>query len=196
MELVFRVTDERVRTQLAALDVYPENDEVILTRKIANGRGAAKVNAETVPASRMREIAALLIDIHGQHEHQSLLQKKKHLEILDDYASEELKGPKSELLECYRNYKKLLEELEAADVNEDERLRELSFLEYEVEEIEKAQLRVGEDEELEADFRKFSNARKIAEAVGNAYASTAGDGGGASDFFGKGAARTFRGSLL
>ena len=94
VELVFRVTDERVRAQLAALDVYPENDEVILTRKIANGRGAAKVNAETVPASRMREIAALLIDIHGQHEHQSLLQKKKHLEILDDYASEELKGPK------------------------------------------------------------------------------------------------------
>ncbi len=185
VELVFRVTDERVRAQLAALDVYPENDEVILTRKIANGRGTAKVNAETVPASRMREIAALLIDIHGQHEHQSLLQKKKHLEILDDYASEELKGPKSALLECYRNYKKLLEELEAADVNEDERLRELSFLEYEVEEIEKAQLRVGEDEELEADFRKFSNARKIAEAVGNAYASTAGDGTGASDFLGR-----------
>lgn len=185
VELVFRVTDERVRAQLAALSVYPENDEVILSRRIVNGRGVSRVNAESVPASRIREIAAVLIDIHGQHEHQSLLSKKKHLEILDDYAADRLAEKKAELSECYRSYRKLMEEQREADVAEDERLRELSFLEYEVKEIEQASLRVGEDEELEADFRRFSNGRKITEAVGSAYASTGGDREGASDFLGR-----------
>ena len=71
VELLFTVEDARARAQLEALEVYPENDEVILSRRIVNGRGAARVNGESVPASRIKEIAAILIDIHGQHEHQS-----------------------------------------------------------------------------------------------------------------------------
>lgn len=185
VELVFRVTDERQCAQLAELEVYPENDEVILSRKIINGRGAAKVNAETVPASKVKEIASILIDIHGQHEHQSLLSKKKHLEILDDYAAERLAGPKSELQKMYHEYRKLFEELKAADVDVEERLREISFLEYEVKEIGDASLREGEDEELEADFRKFSNGRKIVEAVSSAHSSTGGGMEGASDLIGR-----------
>lgn len=175
VELIFQVTDERQLVQLAELEVYPENEEVILSRKIVNGRGAAKVNGESVPASRVKAIAAILIDIHGQHEHQSLLSKKKHLEILDDYAGESLAAPKQKMTEAYRNYRKLIEELNQADVDVEERLREISFLEYEVKEIEDGALREGEDEELEADFRRFSNGRKIAEAVSSAYSST-GDG--------------------
>ena len=93
-ELIFSVTDEKQKELLRELDVFPENDEVILSRKLVNGRGDAKVNAESVPASKMREIASILIDIHGQHEHQSLLSKKNHLEILDDYAKEEIFAPK------------------------------------------------------------------------------------------------------
>lgn len=185
VEMIFRVTDERQRAQLAELEVYPEDDEVILSRKIVNGRGAAKVNAETVPASKVKEIASILIDIHGQHEHQSLLSKKKHLEILDDYAAECLAKPKLELQKIYHEYRKLLEELKAADVDVEERLREISFLEYEVKEIGDASLREGEDEELEADFRKFSNGRKIAEAVSSAHSSTGGGMEGASDLIGR-----------
>lgn len=102
VELIFSVTDEKQKELLRELDVFPENDEVILSRKIVNGRGVAKVNAESVPASKMREIASILIDIHGQHEHQSLLSKKKHLEILDDYAKEEIFDPKEKLREAYK----------------------------------------------------------------------------------------------
>ena len=76
VELIFSVTDEKQKEMLKALDVFPENDEVILSRKIVNGRGTAKVNSESVPASKVKEIASILIDIHGQHEHQSLLSKK------------------------------------------------------------------------------------------------------------------------
>lgn len=185
VELIFRVTNEKQRAQLEALDVFPEDDEVILSRKIVNGRGAAKVNAETVPASKVKEIASILIDIHGQHEHQSLLSKKKHLEILDDYATERLAEPKETLAECYHEYRRLLEELKEADVDVEERLREVSFLEYEVKEIEEAALREGEDEELEANFRRFSNGRRIVEAVNSAYGSTGADMDSASDMIGR-----------
>lgn len=185
VELIFQVTDERQRTQLEELEVYPEDGEVILSRKIVNGRGTAKVNAESVPASKMKAIAAILIDIHGQHEHQSLLSKKKHLEILDDYANEKLAGPKREMAESYRSYRKLLEELAQADVDVEERSREISFLEYEIKEIEDASLHEGEDAELEADFRRFSNGRKIVEAVNGAYGSTGGGPDNASELTGR-----------
>lgn len=141
VELIFHVTDERQRAQLEALEVYPEDDEVIFSRRIVNGRGTAKVNAQSVPASRVKEIAAILIDIHGQHEHQSLLSKKKHLEILDDFAGGKLEEPKLAMTEAYREYRRLTEELEHADVDVEERLREISFLEYEIKEIEEASLR-------------------------------------------------------
>lgn len=185
VELIFRVTNERQMAQLEELEVYPENDEVILSRKIVNGRGTAKVNGESVPASKVKEIASILIDIHGQHEHQSLLSKKKHLEILDGYAMEKLSEPKKLLAELYHNYRKLSEELKSADVDVEERLREISFLEFEVKEIEEASLREGEDEELEANFRKFSNGRKIVEAVSGAHASTGAGMENASELLGR-----------
>lgn len=185
VELIFSVTDEKQKELLRELDVFPENDEVILSRKIVNGRGVAKVNAESVPASKMREIASILIDIHGQHEHQSLLSKKKHLEILDDYAKEEIFDPKEKLREAYKNYRALLEELKAADVDEEERLREISFLEYEIKEIEDADLKEGEDEALEADYRKFSNGKKIMEAVNAAYQYTGNQSDNVSELTGR-----------
>ena len=99
---------EKQKELFRALDLFPETDEVILSRKIVNGRGVAKVNAESVPASKMREIASILIDIHGQHDHQSLLSKKIHLEIIDDNAKEEIFDPKEKLWEANYNYRALL----------------------------------------------------------------------------------------
>lgn len=187
VELLFTVASERERIALRALEVELEEDEdeVILSRRIVNGRGAARVNGQSVPASRMKEIAALLIDIHGQHEHQSLLSKKKHLEILDDYAGDILAAKKKDLTETYHAYRKLLEEESRADVDAEERNREISFLEYEIKEIEEAGLSEGEDEELESDYRKFSNGQKIVEAVNAAYTSTGSGTDSASDLIGR-----------
>ena len=96
MELIFSVT-EKQKQVLKQLDVETEDDEVILSRRITGGRGVSKVNGESVPASKVKEIASVLIDIHGQHEHQSLLNKRKHLEILDEYAAEALADVKKAL---------------------------------------------------------------------------------------------------
>ena len=185
VELIFSVTDPRQKELLKELDVIPENDQIILSRKIVNGRGVAKVNSESVPVSKMKAIASVLIDIHGQHEHQSLLSKRKHLEILDDYAKEELADWKQKVRASYQEYRRIEEELAHADVNEEERLRELSFLEYEVREIEVAGLVIWEDETLEANYRKFSNGKKIMEAVNGAYLLTGSQDDSASELIGR-----------
>ena len=126
-----------------------------------------------------------MIDIHGQHEHQSLLQKKKHLEILDSFAKEELKNQKARMAVLFGKYKALKKELEEAVTDESQRTRELSFLEYEIQEIEEAALREGEDEELETKYRRLTHGRKILEAVGMAYELTAGGMSGASEQIGR-----------
>lgn len=181
VELVFSVEKEAQKQALSELDVFPEDDYVILSRKIANGRGVAKINGESVPASKMREVAAILIDIHGQHEHQSLLHKKKHLEILDEFAKEALAEKKDALKEAYAVYKGLLEELNRADVDEEERLREASFLEYEIKEISEANLQENEDETLEEEYKRFRNGKKIMEALNMAYQYSGNGGENASD---------------
>ncbi len=181
VELIFSVEDEATRNALGALEIEMEDDTVILSRKITGGRAIGRINGEAVSASKMREVAALLIDIHGQHEHQSLLSKRKHLEILDLFAREALSGYKEKLSACFREYRKLLEELEHSDSDTEERARELSFLEFEVNEIEDANLSVGEDETLEEQFRKYSNGKKILDAISAAYAATSEDDESASE---------------
>lgn len=185
VELIFFVEDADTIEAIRALDIEMEDDTVILSRKITGGRAIGRINGEAVSASKMKAVASLLIDIHGQHEHQSLLSKKKHLEILDTFAKETLGDKKEKLAQCYQEYRKLKDELEHANLDGEERAREVSFLEYEVKEIEDAQLTVGEDEELEAVFRKYSNGKKIMDAVGAANAATSEDDESASERIGR-----------
>ena len=171
-ELVFLVNRKKQREKLLELGITPEDDTVIISRKILEGRSINKINGETVTLSQLKEAAALLIDIHGQHEHQSLLQKKKHLEILDEFAKEELEPVKEKLAVAYREWKDLKKTLSEAQMDEESRLREISLLEFETDEIEKAELTEGEDEELERRYRRMTNGRRLLEAAGNAYALT------------------------
>lgn len=176
VELVFYVEDPQILAAIREMGIEVEDETVILSRKITSGRAIARVNGEAVSASRMKEVAALLIDIHGQHEHQSLLSKKKHLEILDAYAKETLGEKKQKLAACYQEYRKLKKEWESSNLDAEERARELSFLEYEVKEITEAELTVGEDEQLEEQYKKFANGKKIMDAMSVASAATGGDG--------------------
>ncbi len=185
VELIFEVEDEQVRQQLLAMEIVTEENEVIMSRKISGGRSVARINGESVPISKMKEVASLLIDIHGQHEHQSLLKKKKHLEILDDYAKEALNEYKEKLKENYSIYQKLKKELEEFSLDEEARMRELSLLEYEVHEIEEASLKPGEDEQLETDYRRMSHGRKIMEALSISQDLTASMSEGASERIGR-----------
>lgn len=181
VELVFYVENPATLEAVRALGIEVEDETIILSRKITAGRAIARINGEAVSASKMKEAAALLIDIHGQHEHQSLLSKRKHLEILDLFTKDLLREQKQKLSVCYREYRKLLDELEQSDSDTEERARELSFLEYEVKEIEDANLTLGEDVELEEQFRKYSNGKKILDAIHVVQAATAEEDESASE---------------
>ena len=185
VELLFVVDRQETKEKLRELDVELTDDTVLLSRKISAGRAVGRVNGETVSVSRMKEIAGLLIDIHGQNEHQSLSNKKKHLEMIDAYGKKELTPLKDNVRKLYHTYSRLKEEWDGANLDTGQRQREASLLEYEVQEITEANLKVGEDEDLEEDFKRFSNGKKILEAVNHAYEITGGEMESASSAIGR-----------
>ena len=174
VELVFYVCDPRQQKKLERLEIVPEDGIVALSRKLMDGRSISRINGEMVPIGRLKEAAEILIDIHGQHEHQSLLYKKKHLEILDAYAKDEAESVKKQVREAYQIYREAVRVLEEADKGETERKKEEDFLSFEAEEIREAALILGEDEELESRYKKMRNARKIMESLEEAYECTGG----------------------
>ncbi len=185
VELLFSVEEEEKLHALKELEIPIEEDgSVLMQRKIQNGRSTARINGETVTASILKKTAELLIDIHGQHENQSLLSKKNYLDILDAYGEEELSSVLAKLRSCYEEYQRLARELESNDMDENEKNREISLLEYEIEEIEAASLSAGEDEILEREYRRMVNGKKIMEAAGAAYRET-GYESGAGEFVGR-----------
>ena len=123
------------------------------------------MNGEICSASQIREVASWLLDIHGQHEHQSLLYQDKQLEILDAFGKENLREKKTAVRECFRKWQKLERELSSCRMDEEQRKREIAFLEFEIGEISQAQLVIGEDEELEERYRRMSNGRQILESL-------------------------------
>jgi DNA repair protein RecN (Recombination protein N) len=172
VELVFETEDEAIHDAMRNLDIPMEDNLIILQRKIMPNRSIFKLNGENVTGNTVASIAELLIDIHGQHEHQSLLRKSRHLEIVDRFARDEIGGLKKELHESYKAYSALRQELDNAGVDEEKRLREISFLEYEINEIKSAALVPGEDEEMLALYKKYSNAHIISEGLQTVYSLT------------------------
>ena len=181
VELSFSVENEEQRVLLREKDIFPENGFVVLSRKLIEKRSVSKINGETVSISTLKEVAAILIDIHGQHEHQSLLYKKNHLIILDEFAKDVIQDAKQQVESHYSIYKQLKEELNSSRIDEKERLKEAGFLEFEIKEIEEANLKMGEDETLEEQYRRMVNGKKITESMDEAYGYTAGSGHNASD---------------
>ena len=165
VELVFSVENPKVLDAIRQLGIETEDETVILSRKITSGRAIARINGEAVSASRLKEVASLLIDIHGQHEHQSLLYGDRQLAILDVYGKERILPAREKVREAYREYRNCMDQLKALDMDEEQRNREKAFLEFEINEIEEAALVPGEDETLEDRYRKLSNARRIMETA-------------------------------
>lgn len=184
VEAVFHISDAEAKT-LRAMDITVEENEVILSRKMTGERSSAKINGETYPASKLKEVGALLLDIYGQHENQSLLHKKKHLELLDDFGGESISSLKNDVAEAYKVYNEKKKEYESANNDEEKRARELSFLQHETEEIANAKLKVGEDEELESEYKKLLNAAKISDALNEAYKECGDSAGGSSEKIGR-----------
>ena len=170
IELTFSVDDEKKREELKSMDVYPDDDGLlIISKKITPTRSISRINDETVTTARLKAVTGKLLDIHGQHEHQSLLHRQKHLEILDEYSRKETGMLRSEVAERYRKYLELKGKLDGFSLDDESRKRELDFIRFEITEIENAALRPGEEEELAAKFRKYAHSQKIMESLQAAY---------------------------
>lgn len=176
VELVFSVDEEGRREALKEKGVTPTEDNlIIISKKITPARSISRINDETVTAARLREITGLLIDVHGQHEHQSLLYHARHLEILDEYGKARTAGLKLNIAETYREYAGLKKKMESFRTDEEQRRREADFLRFQIDEIEAAALRPGEEEECETAYRRYANARKIADGMQEAYQAVSTD---------------------
>ena len=169
VEIVFQIEDEETLRQLVELDVEPEDGQIVISRKITENRSINKINGTSVSLNLIRQVAALCIDIHGQHEHQSLLNKERHLEIVDEYAGKACADLRGRIKEKYMAYAKLKHELEQEMMSEEERARQQSFLEYEKQEIEAAALQPEEMEQIDENYRRMSHAGTIMEALSMAH---------------------------
>ncbi|MBE5869257.1 MAG: DNA repair protein RecN [Lachnospiraceae bacterium] len=173
VELTFQSDQPQVTAKLEEMDLPVQEDGTILiSRRIQQSRSVSRINGETVTARQIGELAELLIDIHGQHEHQSLLKKKRHQEILDAYAGQAIKPLLEKIAGVYAEKKRLEEQLREENLDESARKREAQLAEFELEEIKQAHITLGEDETLEEQYRKMVNSKKIGESVFAAYSLT------------------------
>lgn len=170
VELLFSVTHQDTLEKLKQLEVPDiEEGELILSRKLMGTRSICKANGETVTLTKVREIAALLLDLHAQHEHQSLLIPGQHIKLLDQYGKDTILPLKEKVAALYKEYSRILKELDANTIDEEEKNRQLDLLEFEKNEIKNAALKSGEDEELEELYHKALNGKSITDGLSNAY---------------------------
>ena len=173
IELVFQTDSIEQEKLLKEMDIPEEDDGmVIVMRKLMPERSLCKVNGVTVSQRQLKELASLFINIHGQHDNKDLLNIKKYVQILDEYSGEATEKIKENLKVVYSDYKKLCKDLEESVVDEKERQREVSLIAFEIDEIENASLQIGEDEDLEEQYRKMIHGKRIAENIATAYEYT------------------------
>ena len=193
VELLFQVENKKAEQALNSLGIFTEEGQVLLSRKIMDGRSINKINGETCTVGQMKAAAECLLDIHGQHEHQSLLYQEKQLEILDAYGREKIRPAKEAVRQSYEEYRKYMRALKELDTDEEQRNREKAFLEFEISEIEKAHLVPGEDEELETLYRRLNNGKLILETLQSVHSLTGYDSGqGAGEAVGTGVRELLR----
>ena len=187
VELIFQIENQEQAGLLAQMDIPLEEDGmVVVVRRLMPERSLCKINGMTVSQKQLKELASLFINIHGQHENQTLLNSKKYAQILDEYGGEQVESLKNKLKEAYTLYAKINKELENSEIDEKEKAREIALASFEIEEIKEAALQPGEDIELDDRYRKMINGKRIAAGVAAAYGCTGyGEATAAGDSLGR-----------
>ena len=172
-QLLFLVDDPQVIEQIRDLGVEPSEDgEILITRRINNSRTINTINDMAVTAAKLREVSALLIDMHTQHQQQTLLKKAEHMKLLDKYGRASIDPLKQKVAECHREYVTFRREMDELSMDEAERSRKVEFLKYQIAEIESANIKTGEDEDVEHQYNRMVNSRDIVAAASDVYSVT------------------------
>lgn len=155
---------------LESLAIDVDEDFLLVKREIfSSGKSICRINNQTVTLQDLRKVMQELLDIHGQHETQSLLKQKYHLQLLDDYADNQYSDLLNQYQLSYNQYKnkrKELEELESAD---QALLQRLDLMKFQLEELTEASLKEGEVDQLESDIKRIQNSEKLNLALNNAH---------------------------
>lgn len=172
-QLLFLVDDEAVLEQIRQLGVEPTEDgEILITRRIVNSRTINTINDMAVTAAKLREVSALLIDMHTQHQQQTLLKKNEHMKLLDKFGRAAIEPLKREVAQRHAEYTELVDQMDKLSMDEAERSRRAEFLKYQIAEIESANVKAGEDEDIEHQYNKMVNSRDIVAAASEVYSVT------------------------
>ena len=164
----FESDNSAVFDKLSELGFDAEDGTVIISRQLnQDGKSTCRINGMAAPAAVAREITSMLIDIHGQNDNQTLLSSKNHMGLLDEYG--ELKGILDEYKTEYKKMKAIQKEIEELSQNEEEKARRLELLEFQVDEINSAKLKEGEDENLEERRNYLYNIENVVDGAGRAY---------------------------
>lgn len=165
-ELTFSVTAPDKLDKLRELGIEELDDgEVIISRKITASKSSVKINGQTFTIGELKNAADILIDIHGQHDSQMLLRERLHLDMVDMYGADEITGTLDDYRQTLSQYEDVRGRLNSLNSDEAARNREIDLLAFQINEIDDAELKAGEDEELEAAYRRMSNFQRIAKDV-------------------------------
>jgi len=156
-----------INQMLKNAGIEAEEAGILIAREIRiNGRNRTLINGHLATLRMVKKISRYLIDIHGQHEHQLLLDQGSHLMILDAYIGDEISALKAEIKEGYQELKEVEKELDEADFDESEKARELDMINFQIDEIEDAQLKEGEYDQLKEKYRSLSHGEEIYQTLG------------------------------
>jgi len=170
--------DPELQTLLAELGVEPEDGMLYLSREVQlGGRSIARVNGQPVPLATLKTIGERLVDLHGQHEHQSLLKPSSHLEFLDRWLGEPALSLREQVRQTVHALRAAERELHELTEREREREQMMDLYRFQVDEIRRANLQIGEDEQLETEERRLTHAEKLIALAGSAYDALMGDNG-------------------
>ncbi|MBR5468595.1 MAG: DNA repair protein RecN [Firmicutes bacterium] len=162
VEAVFSFNDRTVLKQLQDMDIESEDGTVVIKRVLTSeGKSSSRINGSNVTAAMLKQLSESFIDIHGQHEHQSLLNPARHMDLLDKFCGAPLENLKAEMAEIIKKYKNILSGIEELSGDDDERAQKIEMLMFRIGEIDDAALTVGEEEVLAERKQVLNNAEKI-----------------------------------
>lgn len=166
--------EQAVEERLLEFGIEAEDGIVILRRDInANGKSVCRVNGKLVTIAILREIGSLLIDIHGQHENQELMNEKRHIHLLDYFIGEPMEHALTGYTELYEKYRKLERQIAEKMQDEQQIAQKIDLYQFQLEEIDAANLVIGEEEELEAERVKLQHFHRLFDRLNTSYESLA-----------------------
>ncbi|OEC00589.1 DNA recombination protein RecN [Lysinibacillus sphaericus] len=169
-------TAHPVYKKLEEAGIEIEEDSIILRRDLNDsGKSVCRVNGKLVPLSVLRDIGASLIDIHGQHENQELMDEKQHIHLLDQFAEEQLSPILEQYSIQYSEYRALKKELASISIDEQLMAQRIDLYQFQMKELEDANLKLGEEDELLDERRRLMNFNKIFERSSAAYEAIQGE---------------------